>query len=121
MPEHIGTILISLLALYGAVVLVVSVVSPFFRSRGSNRKGVRLILLVKNRQESVEGMVSGLLAADLIWRILRISRLTVIDASSTDETSAILRKLNRQYDRLEVFDRSEIGKVFEELEHPDEK
>ncbi|MCX7923027.1 MAG: hypothetical protein N3B21_13615 [Clostridia bacterium] len=113
MFEVILYVLIGLLALFGGLTLVISVLGTAFRrARGENRR-VKLVVLVKDQQETVEGLIRSIYARDFLKRINYEEKLVVLDMDSSDETLNILMKLKDEYEYIEVLTESEKEKIFE--------
>lgn len=110
-------VFVYILALYGAVYLVIGFVDSVRKKLKNENKSVKFILLVKNQEDSIEGIIRGLFFQNLFRDIITLDRFTVVDMGSADDTLKILEKLKRDYQYLNVvnFDKKdEIFNYFEE-------
>lgn len=79
---------------------------------------VSLLFLVKNNQESVEGLFRQLaLDCYFLGRCTGPSRVLVVDLGSQDQTAAILRRLAREFTflHLRAIDEDRVGGILAEF------
>ena len=102
MSKVITDFLTYLLAVYGVLSLILNIADSL-RFRGNDRnKGLKLALLVRNQEQSVEGFIRALFLNDSIKRFLPDGKLHAVDLDSTDDTADILERLKGEYN-LEVY------------------
>ncbi len=109
-------ILICLLALYGAIALSIIVINSIFQRVKSEKSKLKLILLVKDNEEAIEGIIRNIFAGNFLRKVIPESKLTVLDMGSTDETLKILGKLKCEYEQLELLSMAEKDNAFEGFE-----
>ncbi|MDP4092285.1 MAG: hypothetical protein Q8920_02900 [Bacillota bacterium] len=116
MSQVIYDTFIYLLAVYGAIVLVISIAGSIHRSFNEYNPGMKLILEVKNQEEKIEGILRNLLAGNAIGRIIPVSSITVIDMGSTDDTLKILKLLSKDYECIKILEKQDAEKAVSEFE-----
>jgi cellulose synthase/poly-beta-1,6-N-acetylglucosamine synthase-like glycosyltransferase len=94
--EGIIFTIISLLAVYGIVQLMAKVLFSIRRREEGCPVCVHRIIGVKNCQDSIETLIRSLVFEDIREEII------VADFGSTDETTEILKHLEREYDFLHI-------------------
>lgn len=75
--------------------------APGQKGKNVERK-LKIILLVKNQQDIIEGLVRGLFRLDVLRRSPDRCKITVVDCSSEDETLGILERLKGRDEDIEV-------------------
>ena len=117
MLEVLARILFYFLASYGALLLIVTVINSIKdRARDENPK-IKMVLIIKNQEETIEGILRGIFAGSMLRKMRACERLTVVDMGSSDKTMDILLKLkddDEPFDLLIEKDKEEIFKGFEE-------
>jgi uncharacterized membrane protein len=106
-----------ILALLGAVYLVLGLTYSIRRRIKSQNIGVEFILLVKNQEEYIEGIIRGIFVEEFLRDVITEDNFTVIDMGSNDDTLKILEKLKKDYQYINVVtfeEKDEIFKNFEE-------
>ncbi len=93
--ETVWIILLSFFAAYGIVQLMVRMML-FARKRNCEEAFSYRVLVLKNCQETVEGLIRS-----MAWEDIR-DDLIVVDLGSEDETPEILERLERELDFLYV-------------------
>ena len=81
---------------------------------------VRLVLIVKNQGEVIEGVLRNVLQRDFIRKLIPGDRLTVLDMGSKDDTIDILKKLEKDYDYIQVLKKSEMESLFKSFDDGEE-
>ena len=77
---------------------------------------VYIIITVKNQQETIEGIIRS-----VVWKSLNnsnggiVPNILVVDMGSTDETLNILKRLNIEYNFIEVTDSKNYAKMLEKI------
>ena len=105
-------VLICLLAAYGALSLAISIFNTACQRFISENTSMKIILMVKNQAETIEGVVRDIFTGDFSRKVMSGNKLTVVDMGSMDETVEILRKLKDDYEYLEVVTSEEKDKIF---------
>lgn len=106
-------IFVGLLAAYGAVSLGMELIEWMHFSGCKESERVKVVLLVKNRENDIEGIVRSFLNRCVLNKMLPCDRLIVADMGSNDDTVEILNRLQGYYDNLDVMrmeNKSEILK-----------
>jgi glycosyltransferase involved in cell wall biosynthesis len=75
------------------------------------KRSAKLVLIVKDQEESIEGIVKNIAACELIKKAMTDGELTVIDTGSTDRTVDILRKLEKDYEFIKVMTENEKERI----------
>lgn len=113
MPGIIYDVLIYLLAVYGALTLIFSIASSvYYRTKTENRN-VKLVLVVKNKQDIIEYFVGCIFKGSILKKVIPGGKLTVLDMGSSDETRGILDKLKRDYEYIDIIKEEEKEKIFQ--------
>lgn len=107
------SILICILAVYGLGVMLYTVNTNTKLRVQDNITNMKLILVVKNQEENIEGAVRCILSDELLNKAFISGKLTVLDLGSDDDTRSILEKLMEDYNCLEVLDADRKEEVFE--------
>lgn len=108
--------LVCFFACYGILVLLVTIIhSVRLRTANLNPK-IKMILLVKNQEETIEGTIRSVYAENMLPRLMSGKPLTVVDMDSEDRTVDILFKLKRDYDFFEILRGDEKEEIFKEFE-----
>lgn len=113
MLNSILEILIYLLAAYGALALSYIAVNSVLQKSKTEKSNVKLVLMLKDREEAVEGIVRNMLSGSLLRKVVNDGRVTVLDMGSKDETWLILSKLKSDYEQLELIKSSDKEKIFD--------
>ena len=71
-------------------------------------EGSRLVLLVKNKEDSIEGILHVLMNSTNAY----FDELVITDMGSTDETYKILLKLSQKYGNLKILNEEEKDRIF---------
>ena len=82
-------------AVYGVLQIIAKSVFGFNREK-SDALFVHRVIGVSDCQETIEGMIRS-----VVWEDMR-EELIVVDTGSTDETSEILKRLEKCYDFLKI-------------------
>lgn len=92
-------ILLYAFALYGAVALIQLVVRLFVGRRRAEAPPVSLLLLVKNQEAQIEGLIRGLYGVAAARGKVD---LVAVDFGSVDETGAVLEKMSRSLEGMRL-------------------
>ncbi len=101
-----------LFAVYGIISFIAGIADLIYCKK-VKRKNIKLVLIVKNQEDTIEGVVRSLYINDYPGRIMSDRGLTVIDMGSQDSTSEVLDRLKREYGSLEVYSQNQKSCVFE--------
>jgi hypothetical protein len=112
MLKEIFQVTTYLLALYGFTVIVSNVVIALLKRANIKNSSVRLVLIVKNQENIIEGIVRSILMLDVLRKIMSRDRLIVVDMGSTDDTLNILSKLKNDGEYIEILKEGEKDMVF---------
>lgn len=104
------------LAVYGALSLVIGFVSHLQQRGGIDSFKTRLVLLVKDQEDTIEGIVRTVFMEHILRKVMSKDKLIVVDMGSKDETLAILNKLKEEYKYIEVYTNDQKEKIFETYE-----
>lgn len=103
--------LIYILAVYGLLVLILSIAESIRCRVRDRRPKVRIILLVRNAEEHIEYIVRSAVKKDMAGRLLSDAKIAVVDTDSSDNTYMLLEKLQNAYPGIEVFKLAEMDKI----------
>lgn len=121
MLQIVLEVLVCVLAAYGLIILLHELLLSAKQSRSYKNSMVKLVLIVKNQGETIEGVLRNVLPRDFIRKLMPGGKLIVLDMGSKDDTVDILRKLERDYECLEVLKRSEMEYLFKCFEDENER
>lgn len=105
-------IVVYMFATYGFIVFLHELLVSIKHSRQCRSSMTKLVLIVKNQGEVIEGVLRNALQRDFIRKLMPDGRLTVVDMGSTDDTVEILKKLEKDYECIEVLKKSEMESLF---------
>lgn len=94
--------LVCLLAAYGALSLIISVFNSIRQKTYPECSRVKLALMVKNREDEIEGIIRNIFIGDYLKKVMSDGKLIVLDMGSTDETPEILAKLKKYYEYMDI-------------------
>ncbi|HOM01331.1 MAG TPA: hypothetical protein PLH43_00700 [Acetivibrio sp.] len=119
MAEFIFEVIACFLAAYGLMMLIHDLlVSIKNHNKGYRNSQVKLVLIVKNQGETIEGVLRNVLPRDFIRKLMPGGKLMVLDMGSNDDTMDILRRLEKDYECLEVLGKSEKDALFKSFDEP---
>lgn len=101
------------LAGYGAFCLLVSFLKHIQYKTSLKGHKISLVLLVKNAEEIIEGIVRSIFIEGIIGRLIPAENFFVIDMGSSDKTGEILCRLEKEYAAMEVVDEDGKDKIFQ--------
>ncbi|AEV66884.1 hypothetical protein [Acetivibrio clariflavus] len=114
-------IVVYMFATYGFIVFLHELLVSIKHSRRYKNSMIRLVLMVKNQGEVIEGVLRNALQRDFIRKLMPDGRLTVLDMGSSDDTVDILKKLEKDYEYIEVLKKCEMESVFESFDDKEEQ
>lgn len=100
------------MAIYGAWALISSIVSSMRQIVRRSNPGIKLVLMVKNQEDTIEGIIRYILNADIPAKAMSGHKLTVLDMSSGDDTFKILSTLKKDCPNLEILSLKEKDAIF---------
>lgn len=112
MFETIMEIIICLLAAYGFFTLLHDLVMTIKQRANYKNPMVKLVLLVKNQGDVIECILRNVLSRDVLRKLIPQGKLIILDMGSKDDTLDILRKLEKDYECLEVIRKGERETIF---------
>lgn len=101
-----------LLAIYGALTLIMGIFGALRTSLHLKGSKLKLVLLVKNSEKFIEYLIKDMILKFLSDRSIPIDALTVVDMDSIDDTGAILEKLGKDFECMEVLSDKDKEKIF---------
>ena len=122
MLKTIFEIIVYIFATYGLITFLHELLVNIKYNNQYRNSMIRLILIVKNQGEVIEGVLRNALQRDFIRKLMPHGRLTVLDMGSQDDTIDILRKLEKDYECIQLLKRSEMESIlnsFDEDENHD--
>lgn len=103
MAEFVITSIIWILALYGLIeiikTIIVSITKVDFRN-----DGIFVVIAVKNQEAKIEGFIRSFLFRLIYGKEEYIKDIYIADMNSTDKTKEILEKLEPEYRQIKVYD-----------------
>lgn len=116
MANTVMNVVIYLLAVYGALSIIISIGNIVFTERCTNLKNARLVLMVKDCGQAVEGVVEYILKEGVLKKARVEDVLTIVDLGSTDDTQAVLAKLQEMHECLSLVEYKDREQIFKGLE-----
>ncbi len=101
-----------LLAIYGALMLIFSILGTIRARLDLRDSQFKLVLIVKNSGEYIEFIIRDIIRRIVADRTVPLDKFTVIDMDSSDETPAILGKLHKDFEMIELLTEKEKDKAF---------
>lgn len=98
---------IYVMALYGFFTAVGNLIDSLSKRVRIDKASYKLVISVKNQEQTIEGIIRGIFEDELFRDKDSNSKVVVIDKGSTDETIKILKKLQQDYENLEVVEELE--------------
>lgn len=105
-------IFLFLLAAYGAAALFFAIIGAIRQRMADENSNVSLVLLIKNKEDVIEGIVRNIFISDFPGKLLAGGKLTILDMGSTDGTRSILERLKREFDTIEILNEEEKSSIF---------
>lgn len=115
MGEALIVFVTYLLAAYGLICLLMTLVQSFGFFLKPARSRVKLVLLMKNQENTVEGIVRSVISDDIMKKLMSDGELVIIDLGSSDKTFEMLEMLQKEYECVSAVrgeDRDKILNVF---------
>lgn len=106
-------ILVFLLSIYGTLSLMICIGSIIWHRMKIENPDIRLVLVVKNQEEALEGIIRSIFKEDLLRKSMCSGILNVIDAGSKDQSREILQKLKDEYEYINIIRYEDREKIFE--------
>lgn len=103
--------ILSLFAIYGLISLFLMILKLMGRKKYFVEKA-NLVLLVKDQEQSIEGMVREAMESKFVRNIAINGSFIIVDMDSKDETYKILKKLEHQFPLVEVCSFGERNSIF---------
>lgn len=120
MLKTIFEVIVCMFAIYGFITFLHELLLTFKQNMKYKSSMVRLVLIVKNQGDAIEGVLRNILQRDFIRKLMPGGRLTVLDMGSNDDTIDILRKLEKDYECIQVLKKSEKENLFKFFDEGEE-
>ena len=104
--------IIYLLAIYGALTLILGIFGAIRTRLHLKGSKLKLVLIVKNSEKYLEYLIRDMIIKFMSDRSIPIDALTVINMNSVDDTGAILEKLHKDFECMEVLPEKDKERVF---------
>lgn len=103
------------LALYGLFEIIKNIIyiSTYTKFQSN---GTYLIVAVKNQEEKVEGFLRSLLFKILYGKEEHFKNILVVDLKSKDNTKEILKKLESEYENINVLSWKDCKDMIDNIE-----
>jgi hypothetical protein len=89
-------------AAYGFITFLREFSHAALQGKPDKSNGIQLVLLVKNHEHDIEGIVRNMLDFRIKNRLMADCELKVIDLGSSDDTVCILERLKMDYGNIEL-------------------
>jgi glycosyltransferase involved in cell wall biosynthesis len=98
------------LACIGLLAVLARIVRWVFpaRTKAARRPFTSLLLVARNKEASIEGLVRGLVSCGQRAGQHTVGEIVVVDDRSTDQTAAILERLARRYPNIRTVSMSDL-------------
>ena len=116
MLESLLQFIILFLSVYGLISLVAAIAGMARIKVCDDRFKTGLALLVKDQEETIEGIVRTVFLENLQQRVMSKGKLYVVDMGSKDKTLDILSRLKEEYKSMDVLSTEQRYRIFEEYE-----
>ncbi len=103
--------ILSLLAIYGLLSLIINIFKMIGRKKYLVEKA-NIVLLVNDQEQNIEGMVREAMESKFVRNIAINGSFIIVDMDSKDDTLKILKKLENQFPLVEVCSYSERECIF---------
>lgn len=120
MMKTIFEIVVCMFATYGFITFLHELLLTIKHNMKYKTSMVKLVLIVKNQGEVIEGVLRNILQRDFIRKLMPGGRLIVLDMGSNDDTIDILRKLEKDFEYIQVLKKSEKESLFKFFDEGDE-
>lgn len=110
--ENLLKFIVYLFAIYGVLTLILGILGAIRTKLYLNGSKLKLVLVVKNSGNYIEYLVKDIILKFMPDRSIPIDSLTVVDMNSDDDTVAILEKLRKDFDCMELLSDKDKEKVF---------
>jgi len=107
--------IVYLLAIYGTLTLILGIFGAIHTGLHLKGSKLKLVLIVKNSEKYIEFLVKDVVLKFMSGRSIPIDALTVINMNSVDDTGAILEKLHKDVECLEVLSEKEKERIFSDF------
>ena len=101
-----------LLAIYGALMLLLSILGVVRTKLHLKGSKLKLVLVVKNSERYIEYLIKDVILKFMADRSIPLDALTVVDMDSIDDTGVILEKLGEDFECIELLSGKDKERVF---------
>jgi hypothetical protein len=119
--KTIFEIVVCMFATYGFIGFLHEILLTIKHNMKYETSMVKLVLIVKNQGEIIEGVLRNILQRDFIRKLMPGGRLIVLDMGSNDDTIDILRKLEKDFECIQVLKKSEKEGLFKSFDECEEQ
>ncbi|NSW90054.1 MAG: hypothetical protein HPY74_05085 [Firmicutes bacterium] len=115
MLAQIFRLIMYILALYGFISIIATIVRRFYRNINLRNSNMRMALIVKNQGEIIEGVVRSIFSGGILESIIQGDNFYIVDMGSTDKTVEILQRLKNTYHNMEILSEKDKDKIFDDF------
>lgn len=115
MLAQIFRLIMYILALYGFISIIATIVRRFYRNINLGNSNMRMALIVKNQGEIIEGVVRSIFSGGMLESIIHRDNFYIVDMGSTDKTVEILQRLKNTYHNMEILSEKDKDKIFDDF------
>lgn len=112
--EFIAHTIFWTLALYGLFEIIKNIIYITTYTKFKS-DGIHFIIAVKNQEEEIEGFIRSTMFKVLYGKEDYLKNIIVADLESTDNTKAIVKKLEKEYDCLKVTNWKECKDIIDNI------
>lgn len=113
--QELFDFLVYLMAIYGVITLVISMLGAFRRRMKIQNAKVKLVLIVKNVEEYAEYIVRTIVKDELASKVMSEGNIAIIDMNSADSTAKILGRLAEDYECLDLLPFEKRDNIFDDF------
>ena len=114
MLNFVLSIILWTLAIYGLYEIIKTVINSYLTKK-VKLSNAYLVIIVKNGENYIEYLTRKAIIRKVIEKANYIKEIIIIDLNSEDETSKIIRKLEKDYNFIKVLNKEEINKFFSSI------
>ena len=104
------------LAIYGAIEIIKTIIN-IYTYTNLKSDGIYMIIAVKNQEDKIEGFLRNFLFRIIYGKEENIKNIIVTDLGSTDDTTKILDKMEKDYNNIKVSNWKECRDIIENVKN----
>ena len=104
------------LAIYGAIEIIKTIIN-IYTYTNLKSDGIYIIIAVKNQEDKIEGFLRNFLFRIIYGKEENIKNIIVTDLGSTDDTTKILDKMEKDYNNIKVSNWKECRDIIENVKN----